>query len=263
MTIKRGEGRRLVPLDALGDHEGTDLVPVDTLSADQIYERRWALTVLEEVLARLSDEYRAVGKAALFDRLKKLLTDEPDRPSQAEIADEFGMTENAVKQAFHRVVVNPNGTRAYVANAFSSDVSVIDTSTNTVVATVALENSSYGVAITPDGGHACFTNPTGNSVSVIDTSSNTVVAIVAVGNVPYGIAISPDGSRAYVTNNQDDSVSVIDTSTNTVVATVTVGSAPYGVAITPDGTRVYVAKLLVTTSRSSTLLPIRSWLPSR
>ena len=136
-------------------------------------------------------------------------------------------------------------------------------STNTVVATVALENSSYGVAITPDGGHAYFTNPTGNSVSVIDTSSNTVVAIVAVGNVPYGIAISPDGSRAYVTNNQDDSVSVIDTSNNTVVATVTVRSAPYGVAITPDGTRVYVAKLLVTTSRSSTLLPIRSWLPSR
>ena len=76
---------------------------MDTLSADQIYERRWALTVLEEVLARLSDEYRAVGKAALFDRLKKLLTDEPDRLSQAAIAAESGMTENAVKQAFHRL----------------------------------------------------------------------------------------------------------------------------------------------------------------
>jgi RNA polymerase sigma factor (sigma-70 family) len=103
MTIKRGEGRRLVPLDALGDHEGMDLAPTDTLSADQIYERRWALTVLEEVLARLADEYRAAGNAALFDQLKKLLTDEPDRPSQAEIAGEFGMTENAVKQAFHRL----------------------------------------------------------------------------------------------------------------------------------------------------------------
>jgi RNA polymerase sigma-70 factor (ECF subfamily) len=102
-TIKRGAGRRLVPLNALGDHEGADLAPTDTLSADQIYERRWALTVLDEVLARLGDEYRATGNAALFDRLKKLLTDEPDRPSQAEIGDEFGMTENAVKQAFHRL----------------------------------------------------------------------------------------------------------------------------------------------------------------
>jgi RNA polymerase sigma factor (sigma-70 family) len=103
MTIKRGEGRRLVALDALGDREGIDLVPVDTLSADQIYERRWALTVLEEVLTGLGNEYRAAGNAALFDQLKKLLTDEPDRSSQAEIADEFGMTENAVKQAFHRL----------------------------------------------------------------------------------------------------------------------------------------------------------------
>lgn len=102
-TVKRGEGRRLVPLDALGDRVGTNVAPVDTLSAEQIYERRWALTVLEEVLVRLSDEYRAAGNAALFERLKKLLTDEPDRPSQAAIADEFGMTENAVKQAFHRL----------------------------------------------------------------------------------------------------------------------------------------------------------------
>ena len=103
LTIKRGEGRRLVSLDVLGDREGADVAPADTLSADQIYERRWALTVLEEVLARLGDEYRAAGNAVLFDRLRKLLTDEPDRPSQAEIADEFGMTENAVKQAFHRL----------------------------------------------------------------------------------------------------------------------------------------------------------------
>ena len=103
MAIKRGEGRRLVPLDVLGDSEGADLAPTDTLSADQIYERRWALTVLEEVLARLAEEYRSAGNAGLFDRLKKLLTDEPDRPLQAEVAEEFGMTENAVKQAFHRL----------------------------------------------------------------------------------------------------------------------------------------------------------------
>jgi hypothetical protein len=102
-TLKRGEGRRLVPLDAIGDREGTDLAPVDTLSADQIYERRWALSVLEEVLARLGNEYRAAGNAGLFDQLKKLLTDEHNRPSQSDIAAEFGMTGNAVKQAFHRL----------------------------------------------------------------------------------------------------------------------------------------------------------------
>jgi RNA polymerase sigma-70 factor (ECF subfamily) len=73
------------------------------LTADRIYERRWALTLLEQVLARLGEEYRVAGSIALFDQLKQLLTDEPDRPSQAEIGVALGMTENAVKQALHRL----------------------------------------------------------------------------------------------------------------------------------------------------------------
>jgi RNA polymerase sigma factor (sigma-70 family) len=103
MAIKRGEGQRLIPLQELRDRERIGFEPVDILTADQIYERRWALTVLEQVLARLEAEYRAAGNAPLFDGLKELLTDEPDRPSQADIAAELGMTENAVKQAFHRL----------------------------------------------------------------------------------------------------------------------------------------------------------------
>jgi RNA polymerase sigma factor (sigma-70 family) len=105
MAIKRGEGQRLIPLEALRDSERAGFEPVDTLAADQIYQRRWALTVLDQVLARLGDEYRAAGPAAagLFEWLQKSLTDEPDRPSQADTAHEFGMTENAVKQAFYRL----------------------------------------------------------------------------------------------------------------------------------------------------------------
>ena len=105
LTIKRGEGRALVPLDELRDRERADLEPADTLNAERIYERRWALTLLEQVLARLGEEYRAAGPAAagLFERLKEILTDEPGRPSQAEIAEGLSMNENAVKQAFYRL----------------------------------------------------------------------------------------------------------------------------------------------------------------
>ncbi len=71
-------------------------------TADQIYERRWAFTVLEQVMTRLRDEYRSAGNLRFFDQMKKMLMDESDRPSQAEVAIEFGMTENAVKQAFYR-----------------------------------------------------------------------------------------------------------------------------------------------------------------
>jgi RNA polymerase sigma-70 factor (ECF subfamily) len=103
MAVKRGEGRALVSLEELLTRERADLEPADSLSVDRIYERRWALTLLEQVLGRLESEYQTAGNAKLFDHLKELLSDEPDRRSQADVAAELGMTEDAVKQAFHRL----------------------------------------------------------------------------------------------------------------------------------------------------------------
>ena len=103
LAVKRGERQALVPLDELLAREHADLEPGDTLTADRIFERRWALTLLEQVLTRLENEYRAAGNAELFDYLKEFLSGEPGRRSQAEVATELGMTENAVKQAFHRL----------------------------------------------------------------------------------------------------------------------------------------------------------------
>jgi RNA polymerase sigma factor (sigma-70 family) len=102
MAIKRGKGQRLVPLEELSAIERIEMEPADPLSADRLYERRWALTLMEQVLRRLKDEYRTAGNAALFDWLKQLLPDEPEAPSRAEIAARLSMTENAVRQAFHR-----------------------------------------------------------------------------------------------------------------------------------------------------------------
>jgi RNA polymerase sigma factor (sigma-70 family) len=102
MTIKRGRGQRVVSLEELRDKEGVNVEPVDTLTADQIYERRWALTVLEQVLSRLEEEYRGANSWPVFERFEKSLANEPGHLSQADIATQLGMTENAVKQAFHR-----------------------------------------------------------------------------------------------------------------------------------------------------------------
>ncbi len=99
---KRGEGVRVISLDGLRAEDGNAYEPADNLSADQIYEHRWAVTVLERVFDRLGEEHEGSDNAAFFERLKDLLASEPNRPSQAEIAAEFGMRENAVKQAFHR-----------------------------------------------------------------------------------------------------------------------------------------------------------------
>jgi len=103
IAIKRGAGQQLIPLEDLRERERIGFEPAETLPADQIYERRWALSVLDHVMARLGDEYRAAGNIQLFDRLQKSLTDEPDRPSPADTAREFGMTDSAVRQASCRL----------------------------------------------------------------------------------------------------------------------------------------------------------------
>ena len=102
-AIKRGEGRPLVPLDELLARERADLEPADTLAADRIYERRWALTLLEQALARLEQEYRDAGNTALFDELKQMLAGESSRPSHAEAGRKLGMSETAVRQASYRL----------------------------------------------------------------------------------------------------------------------------------------------------------------
>ena len=102
MAAKRGKGQQLVRLEELSANERVEMEVASPLSADQLYERRWALTLMEQVLKRLRDEYRTAGNASLFDSLKQLLPDEPGAPSRAEIAARLGMTENAIRQAFHR-----------------------------------------------------------------------------------------------------------------------------------------------------------------
>jgi YVTN family beta-propeller protein len=148
------------------------------------------------------------------------------------------------------VAITPNGAFAYVTNTgavcdlcfFSQppSVSVIDTATYKVVATIPVGQYPAGVAITPNGAFAYVANFNSNSVSVIDTSTNTVAATVPVGINPLGVAVTPNGAFAYVTDYTSADISVISTSTNTVVATVAMGNPNWGVAITPNGTFAYV-----------------------
>lgn len=104
-AMKRGKGLWPISLEELHATERADPGAgglVDSLSADRVYERRWALALIEYVLKRLKEDYRATGNAFLFDSLKQLLPDEAGAPSRTEIAARLGMTDNALRQAFHR-----------------------------------------------------------------------------------------------------------------------------------------------------------------
>src|SRR5207248_5953943 len=108
------------------------------------------------------------------------------------------------------------------------NVQVIDTGTNTVVATVAVGSQPRAIAVTPNGLYAYVANFGSNSVTVIDLTTNSVVTVpdgsaISVGTNPQGAVVTPDGSRVYVSNRGDNNVIVIDTATNTVVPSMTVG----------------------------------------
>ena len=103
IAIKRGAGQQLIPLEDLHERECAGFESSQTLAPDEIYQRRWALSVLDQVLARLADEYREAGNIQLFDRLQRSLTNEHDRATPAETAHELGMTDSAVRQASYRL----------------------------------------------------------------------------------------------------------------------------------------------------------------
>jgi YVTN family beta-propeller protein len=143
--------------------------------------------------------------------------------------------------ANYAMAITPDGHRAYVTDR-NNTVSVINTATNTVVATVKV-SGPYNVAFTPDGTRAYVTRPFVNRVTVIATATNTVIAEIISPSRPFGIAITPDGTHAYVPHSSSKDVSVIATATNAVIATIPLGafaSSYFPIAITPDGTRAYV-----------------------
>jgi len=133
---------------------------------------------------------------------------------------------------------------AYISNAGSNTVSVIDIATNTVVATVPVDAAPAGIAVSPAGAFVYVANQNSNNVSVIDTGTNTVVATVAVGAAPTGVAVNAAGTFAYVANTLGNNVSVIDTTSDTVVQTVPVATSPVGVAVNRAGTFAYVTNSL-------------------
>ncbi len=150
-----------------------------------------------------------------------------------------------------------------MANFDSSTVSVINTHSNRVTATISLGApqppasivpSMSAIAIAPDGRTAYVAEPGSNSIVVIDTETNQVVAPpIAVGTDPSAIAIAPDGGTAYVANFGSSTVSTIDTGSDRVVGSpidiegssslvpLGIGANPSAIAIAPDGSTAYVA----------------------
>jgi RNA polymerase sigma-70 factor (ECF subfamily) len=100
---KRGGGLRTVPLqfDTAETRLGSE--PVDDVTPEQSFERRWALTLLDDVLQRLGKEYERSGKADLFAALNPCLVGDRTSQPYLELGERLGMTESALKSVVHRL----------------------------------------------------------------------------------------------------------------------------------------------------------------
>src|SRR5205823_14841169 len=100
---KRGGGQGPRSLDTELAEERYRIEPVAGVTADKVFERRWALTLLERAMTRLRMEFIAAGKEHEFDHLKVYLTAEREQISYADIAGELGVNEGAARVSVHRL----------------------------------------------------------------------------------------------------------------------------------------------------------------
>jgi RNA polymerase sigma-70 factor (ECF subfamily) len=101
-ALKRGGGRTLQSLDVEGAEARYSRELTDRCTPDVLFDRSWARSVLERVLARLRGEWTNAGKAVEFDRLKPCLTGEPLHGGYRDLGRELGLSEGAVKVKVHR-----------------------------------------------------------------------------------------------------------------------------------------------------------------
>jgi len=102
-ALKRGGGASVIALDALDAEARYAVEPVDDMTPERLFDRRWALVVLEEVLARLGREYADTGKESLFHAIKDCLIPQRGDLSYAQTARCLGMSQGALRVAIHRM----------------------------------------------------------------------------------------------------------------------------------------------------------------
>ena len=147
----------------------------------------------------------------------------------------------------------------FVSNEDSENITIIDSGTDSVIATIPVGKRPRGIRLGPDG-KSLFVAVSGSpkagpevdesklpppdraadGVAVIDVATLRLVKTLPSGNDPESFAISNDGKTVYVSNEDAGTVSVLDVESGKVTNTITVGEEPEGVTMRPDGKAVYV-----------------------
>ena len=141
------------------------------------------------------------------------------------------------------LAMSPDGTRVYTGLA-SGNVSVIDTTANMQVATVAVGKSPTRLAVHPIGTRLWVVNFQEPNISIMDTARNRVTDKVRLSANPVALAFSPDGTRAFVIENAPYVLEVIETNQNRIIGSVPLSTYANDIAVSADGSRLYLTRLL-------------------
>jgi hypothetical protein len=129
----------------------------------------------------------------------------------------------------------------YVTSLESNDVVEIDTTTNTVIGTIAAGGQPCGIVFAPLSNKLYVANTNTNSISVISTVSNTVSATISLNQYqPLAIAVNPRLNRVYVTNTNND-ILAIDVATDSIVGTISMQGRIDYLTVSPINNSIYAA----------------------
>jgi RNA polymerase sigma-70 factor (ECF subfamily) len=100
---KRGGGQILISLDETVGEDRYRAEPVDVMDAEKLYERRWALTLLDQARERLKEEFQNAGKSDLYQHLQLFDAGGRESPPYADVAREVGLSESGLRTAVFRM----------------------------------------------------------------------------------------------------------------------------------------------------------------
>jgi YVTN family beta-propeller protein len=187
----------------------------------------------------------------------------------------MGCTQPAAVETAKTAPEESSAFRLYVTNEVSGDMTIIDSATFSVIATVPLGKRPRGIHASPDRktiyvalSGSPIAGPdvdestlppadkSADGIGVFDVQQKKVVRVIHGGSDPENFDVSKDGTQLYISNEDDAAVSVVDIASGTVVKSAKVGAQPEGVKATPDGKLVYVTS--EETGRSSIRPPAKS-----
>lgn len=103
VALKRGGGHKMLSLDAEAAEEGYTIEPVDHLTPEQLFDRKWAATLLGRVVSRLREEYSMRASSQIFELLEPRMWNDGGGETYSALGARLGMTEDAVKTEAYRL----------------------------------------------------------------------------------------------------------------------------------------------------------------